>query len=158
MSDSLGWMTPWSLIPKGGVTPQGVQWPTECLDTVYCKLILMSCDQLWIAAECPTRLVLVRGISNTVNADTIKCTSLQPDIFQLGSMGEFDDIKNYLPHSKYPEGYTKSKKANLRRKCRDNFKLRLEFSEHIWVWLHVVTIGLHFKCAKHVLGIVCTTV
>ena len=33
-----------------------------------------------------------------------------------GSMGEFDDVENYLLHGKYPEGYTKAKKANLRRK------------------------------------------
>ena len=34
MSDSPGWMTPRSFVPKGGVTPPAVQWlPTERLDT-----------------------------------------------------------------------------------------------------------------------------
>ena len=91
--------------------------PTERLDTAYCKLILMSCDQLWIATGCPTRLVLVRGISNAVKLTTrhYSCS--------WGNMGEFDDVENYLLYGKYPEEYTKGKKANLRRKCGDNFKL-----------------------------------
>ena len=38
-------------------------------------------------------------------------------------MGEFDDVENYLLHGKYPEGYAKGEKANLLRKCRDNFKI-----------------------------------
>ena len=38
-------------------------------------------------------------------------------------MGEFDEVENYLLRGKYPEGYTKGKKANLRRKCRNNFKI-----------------------------------
>ena len=29
------------------------------------------------------------------------------------SMGEFDDVENYLLHGKYPEEYTKGKKANV---------------------------------------------
>ena len=36
-------------------------------------------------------------------------------------MGEFDGVDCVL-HGKYPEGYTKGDKANLRRKCRNNFK------------------------------------
>ena len=48
-------------------------------------------------------------IKRAVNAETIKCASIQPDITQLGgSMGEFDDVENYFLHSKYSEGYTKS--------------------------------------------------
>ena len=39
----------WSDFPGGTVTPHRT--------TAYLKLILMSCDQLWIAAGCPTRLV-----------------------------------------------------------------------------------------------------
>ena len=35
-------------------------------------------------------------------------------------MDEFDVVENYLLHGKYPEGYTKDKKANLQTKCRDN--------------------------------------
>ena len=38
-------------------------------------------------------------------------------------MDEFDDIENYLLRGKYPEGYSKGEKANLRRKCRNNFKI-----------------------------------
>ena len=38
-------------------------------------------------------------------------------------MGEFDDIENYLLCGKHPEGYTKGEKANLQRKCRNNFKV-----------------------------------
>ena len=79
---SEGWVTTqpewlpshWSLRVKWLL---GVQWfPTKHLDTLYCKIILMSCDQLWIAA-CSARLVL----------ETIKCASLQADITQLGNYG-----------------------------------------------------------------------
>ena len=35
---------------------------------LYCKLILISCDQLWIPAGCPARLVFVRGMSKAVRA------------------------------------------------------------------------------------------
>ena len=38
------------------------------------------------------------------------------------SIGE-DDVENYLLRGKYLEGYTKGEKANLRRKCRNNFKI-----------------------------------
>ena len=38
-------------------------------------------------------------------------------------MGEFDDVESYLLHGKYPEECTKGEKVNLRRKCRNNFKI-----------------------------------
>jgi len=63
----------------------------------------MSCDQLWIAAGCPTRLVLVRGISNAINTETIKCARLQPDITQLGSTVKpliTDPLKSRQPKSR----------------------------------------------------------
>ena len=67
---SEGWVTPRSLIPKGGVTPPGVQWlpPNVQIQHPACfqTHFFMSCDQLWIAAGCPTRLVLFRGISKIV--------------------------------------------------------------------------------------------
>ena len=71
------------------------------------------------------RLVLVRGISNIANTETIKCVAYNRTLLSWGSMGEFDVVENYLLHGKYPEGYTKGKKANLRRKqgC-------MESSEH----------------------------
>ena len=42
-------------------------------------------------------------------------------------MGEFDDVKNCLLHGKYPEGYAKGEKANLQKKCSDNFKIETGF-------------------------------
>ena len=47
-------------------------------------------------------------------------------------MDVFDAVENYFLHGKYLEEYTKSEKANLRRKCRYNFKIEagtLEASE-----------------------------
>ena len=38
-------------------------------------------------------------------------------------MEELNIVEQYLLHSRYPEGYTKADKTNLRRKCRQNFKL-----------------------------------
>ena len=37
-------------------------------------------------------------------------------------MEEFDVIETYLRHGDYPNGITKDEKANLRRKCRNNYK------------------------------------
>ena len=128
---------------KGGVTPQGVQWfSTKRLDTAYCKLILMSCDQFWIAAECPARLVLVRGISNAVNAQTIKCASLQPDITQLGKYG-WVWWRWKLPSTQQVSWgiYQGRKSKSAKKNVETTSRLRLKFSEHNWVWLHVVTIG-----------------
>ena len=98
--------------------------PTERLDTAYCKLNLMSCGQIWIAAGCPTRLVLVRGISNAVKLTTrhYSCS--------WGSMGEFDDVENYLLYGKYPEEYTRAKKQICEQDAETTSSLRLEFSEH----------------------------
>ena len=39
------------------------------------------------------------------------------------SMGEFVDVENYLSRRKYLEGITMGEKANLRRKCRNNYKI-----------------------------------
>ena len=38
-------------------------------------------------------------------------------------MEELKVVEHYLLHSEYPPEYTKAEKANLRRKCRNNFKL-----------------------------------
>ena len=38
-------------------------------------------------------------------------------------MQELEVIEQYLLRGEYPPGYSKTDKANLRRKCRDNFKL-----------------------------------
>ena len=38
-------------------------------------------------------------------------------------MEELKTIELYLLRGEYPTGYTKADKANLRRKCRNNFKL-----------------------------------
>ena len=38
-------------------------------------------------------------------------------------MEELEIIEKYLLHNEYPPGYNKTDKANLRRKCRNNFKL-----------------------------------
>ncbi len=38
-------------------------------------------------------------------------------------MGEFVDVENYLLHGQYPEGTSKGEKANLRWKCRNNYKI-----------------------------------
>ena len=35
-----------------------------------------------------------------------------------GSMGEFDDVENYLLHGKYPEGYTKGKSKSAKKMQR----------------------------------------
>ena len=35
---------------------------------------------------------------------------------------EFEDVENYLLRGKYPFGMEKGEKANLRRRCRNNFK------------------------------------
>ena len=35
---------------------------------------------------------------------------------------ELDILQKYLLHGEYPVGMTKADKANLRRKCRNNFK------------------------------------
>ncbi len=36
---------------------------------------------------------------------------------------DLEAIENYLLRSEYPEGFTKAEKANLRRKCRNNFRI-----------------------------------
>ena len=36
-------------------------------------------------------------------------------------MEEFTVVENYLHHGRYPDGLSKGEKANLRRKCRNNF-------------------------------------
>ena len=38
-------------------------------------------------------------------------------------MEDFTAIENYLLRGSYPSGFSKGEKANLRRKCRNNFKL-----------------------------------
>ena len=38
-------------------------------------------------------------------------------------MEELSIVEKYLLRGKYPEGLSKGEKANLRRKCRNNFKL-----------------------------------
>ena len=38
-------------------------------------------------------------------------------------MEELEVIEQYLLHGEYPAGYSKTDKANLIRKCRDNIKL-----------------------------------
>ena len=35
---------------------------------------------------------------------------------------EFTAVETYLRSNQYPKGMTKGKKANLRRKCKNNFK------------------------------------
>ena len=36
---------------------------------------------------------------------------------------ELKAVENYLHRGDYPDDYSKGEKANLRRKCRNNFKL-----------------------------------
>lgn len=42
---------------------------------------------------------------------------------QRDFMDELKTIELYLLRGEYPTDYTKAAKANLRRKCRDNYKL-----------------------------------
>ncbi len=39
-------------------------------------------------------------------------------------MGEFRDVESYLLHGDYPEGLSKGEKVNLRRKCRNIYKIK----------------------------------
>ena len=38
-------------------------------------------------------------------------------------MEELEAVENYLLRGAYPSGLSKGEKANLRRKCKNNFKL-----------------------------------
>ena len=44
-----------------------------------------------------------------------------PELLLLPSMDEFTIVENYLRYGKYPDGLTKGEKANVRRKCHNNF-------------------------------------
>ena len=36
---------------------------------------------------------------------------------------ELSVVEDYLLRAKYPDGFSKAEKANLRRKCRNNFMM-----------------------------------
>ena len=43
--------------------------------------------------------------------------------FRSSVMEELEAVENYLLRGAYPSGLSKGEKANLRRKCKNNFKL-----------------------------------
>ena len=43
-------------------------------------------------------------------------------LFGYGEL-ELSVVEDYLPRGKYPDGFSKAEKANLRRKCRNNFMM-----------------------------------
>ena len=43
--------------------------------------------------------------------------------FRSSVMEELEAVENYLLGGAYPSGLSKGEKANLRRKCKNNFKL-----------------------------------
>ena len=43
--------------------------------------------------------------------------------FRSSVMEEPEAVENYLLRGAYPSGLSKGEKANLRRKCKNNFKL-----------------------------------
>ena len=43
-------------------------------------------------------------------------------------MDEFAAVENYVRFCKYPSGVEKGDKANLRKKCNNNFKLSVDLS------------------------------
>ena len=141
-----GWVTPWSLIPKGRVTHPGVQWlPTEGLDTdsilqthfdvlgstldhgkVPCEICTcqghIKCRQHW---DCKTRELTTGHYSEEVQwvmtSKTIFCTA---------------SILRDIP---------RAKKQICQENAEKTSRLRLESSEHNWEW----AIGsIHFKCVK----------
>ena len=93
----------------------------------------MSCDQLWIAAGCPTRLVLVRGISNAVNAETIKFASLQPDItyYSWGSNACMVSFmtSNSISARQVSWGIKQGRKNQI---CKENAKDRFKIEAGGW--------------------------
>ena len=44
--------------------------------------------------------------------------------FRSSVMEELEAVENYLLRGAYPSGLSKGEKANLRRKCKNNFKRR----------------------------------
>ena len=38
-------------------------------------------------------------------------------------MDDFNAVEKYLLRGEYPDNFTKAEKANLRRRCRNNFQL-----------------------------------
>ena len=46
----------------------------------------------------PLRLVLVKGIANVINAETIKCARLQPDITSMGEFNPLYPVDVYTHH------------------------------------------------------------
>ena len=50
---------------------------------------------------------------------------------------EFDTVEAYLHYRTYPDALSKGEKANLRRKCRNNFK----FKEGVLYYKVAKTVG-----------------
>ena len=130
MSDSPGWMSPRSSIPKGGGTPPGVQWlPTKCLDTAYCKLILMSCDNFRLQQGVPWDLHLSGAYQTPLTLRLYTTRHTQPEKYgwvwwgqKLSYLLGMRNIPSLAGHWPVRLGHTKGEKVNLQRKCRDNFQ------------------------------------
>ena len=106
-------MKPRSLIPNGGITSH------QTYKYSVVQTHLMSCNQLWIMAGYPARLVLVTGTLNAINAET-KMRD-----------GEFDDVENYILQGKYIHVPRMKKQICEINVCmQTTSRLRLESSEH----------------------------